>query len=118
TAADPSWSEAQIDPGESLTAVSCAPGGPCVAVDGRGDAFVNLPAGSSSWSSLSIDGTTPLTGVSCPTASMCVAVDNAGDVLSSVEPTGAAAAWHSHSVDPGGPLAVSCASASLCVAVD
>jgi hypothetical protein len=31
TASSPKWSKDEIDPGESLNAVSCAPGGPCVA---------------------------------------------------------------------------------------
>jgi photosystem II stability/assembly factor-like uncharacterized protein len=70
-----------------LNAVSCAPGGPCVAVDGRGHAFVSLEPGAFAWSPpASIDAGRALTGVSCPTASLCVAVDEEGDVVTSTSP--------------------------------
>jgi hypothetical protein len=116
TASAPSWTTAGIDSVGSLTAVSCAPGGPCVAVDDRGYAFVN---NAGSWSSPTpIDGGTGLTGVSCPTGSLCVAVDESGNVLASGNPV--SGAWGSPlDVDPGHKLeSVSCASQALCVAVD
>ncbi len=48
-----------------------------------------------------------------------MAVDSSGTLLSSVNPTGGAAAWAGAAVDPTAAFdAVSCASASLCVAVD
>jgi hypothetical protein len=47
-----------------------------------------------------------------------VAVDDAGNVLSSVNPAGGAAAWHSQRVDSRELLAVSCSAAGACVAVD
>ncbi len=115
TATTPSWSTAGTDPGGSLTAVSCAPSGPCAAVDDRGDTLVGSAG---SWSPPQpIDGGTPLTGVSCPSDSRCVAVDESGNVLSGDPSSGE---WESPlSVDPGHRLAsVSCASQSLCVAVD
>ncbi len=62
---------------------------------------------------------TAIEGVSCPSASLCVAVDGSGDVLTSIEPTGGAAAWTSATIDAdSGLTAVSCPSTALCVAVD
>jgi hypothetical protein len=118
TSSAPTWSSASIDPGESLNAVSCAPGGPCVAVDGHGYAFVSAGSGASSWSPAPIDGGKALTGVSCPSASLCVAVDGEGDVLTSVKPA-TAGTWTLASTHAGHHLVgVSCSSPTLCVAID
>ncbi len=119
TAASPTWSRAEIDPGEALSAVACAPSGPCVAVDRHGHAFASSNPGVAQWSppvSLPVGGDA-LTGVSCPTASLCVAVDAEGDVATSTDPP--AGTWTLASSHPGAQLtAVSCASPALCVAVD
>jgi hypothetical protein len=57
--------------------------------------------------------------VSCPSEALCVGVDNAGQALTTTDPTAAAPAWASASIDTGQQLsAVSCASGALCVAVD
>jgi hypothetical protein len=118
TASDPTWSRAEVDPGEALSGVSCAPSGLCVAVDARGRAFASADPGPVPWSMAAIpNGGKALTGVSCPSASLCVAVDAEGDVATSTDPL--AGAWTLASTHPGHDLdAVSCASATLCVAVD
>ncbi len=118
TAADPSWSEAELDHGEALAAVSCAPSGLCAAVDGHGRAFTSPEPGHVAWSQASVpDGGDPLTGVSCPTATLCAAVDEEGGVFTSTSP--ASGAWTLASSRPGHQLtAVSCASQTLCVALD
>jgi hypothetical protein len=119
TASDPTWSRAEVDPGEALSGVSCAPSGPCVVVDAHGRAFASAGPGPVPWSTAAIipNGGTALTGVSCPSASLCVAVDAEGDVATSSDPL--AGAWTLASTHPGHDLdAVSCASSTLCVAVD
>jgi hypothetical protein len=118
TASDPTWSRAEVDPGEALSGVSCAPSGPCVVVDARGRVFASADPGRVPWSPAAIpNGGTALTGVSCPSASLCVAVDAEGDVATSTDPV--AGVWTLASTHPGRHLdAVSCASSTLCVAVD
>jgi WD40-like Beta Propeller Repeat len=62
---------------------------------------------------------TPLVQVACPTAStLCVALDGTGQALSSVNPSGGAAAWSAPvMLHDNGTNALSCPSTSLCVAV-
>jgi hypothetical protein len=114
----PSWSVAPVEAGEApLNAVSCAPGGPCAAVDGHGNVFVSSAPGSSSWSRTPLKGAPVLTGVSCASASLCVAVDEAGDVWTSTSP--GSGTWTATELGEGHKWkAVSCASATVCVAVD
>lgn len=119
TATVPSWNVAPADLGEALNAVSCAPSGPCVAVDARGYATVSHGSNAATWSSPeSVTPGTVLSGVSCPSTSLCVAVDQAGEVLTSKNP--GAGSWQLASIDSAHPMltAVSCASPELCVAVD
>ncbi len=57
--------------------------------------------------------------MSCLNSSLCVAVDGAGNVITSTNPTGAAAAWTVTHVDGSNMMdGVSCPTTSLCVAVD
>jgi hypothetical protein len=119
TASPPSWSLPEKLDSSPFTAVSCAPTGPCVAVDNRGYASVGFRSGSPTWTvPTEIDGGAPLTGISCPSTSLCVAVDSAGAVVTSTSPS--SGSWQTTTVDSKHPLltAVSCASGSLCVAVD
>ena len=138
-----SWSApALIDPGASLSGVSCPSVSLCVAVDRAGNVVTSTsPAGgASAWRIAHIDPTAPacptlpgchgLTGVSCASVALCVAVDDQGYVITSTEPTGGASAWHPANVDSSnagcgvfgsachGLRGVSCASVSACVAVD
>jgi hypothetical protein len=119
-ASHPSWSIVAKDEGKPLDAVSCAQGGPCIAVDDRGDALVDSGSGASAWSPPAPIGSGgPLTGVSCASASLCVAVDEAGDVSTSSSPGAGSSGWSTASVDAGHHLTgVSCSSQALCVAVD
>ncbi len=115
----PSWSTPEKLDSGAFTAVSCAPTGPCVAVDGRGYASVGFKSGSPTWTApREIDGGAPLTGISCPSASLCVAVNSAGAVVTSTN--SGSGSWQVATIDSEHPqlTAVSCASGSLCVAVD
>jgi hypothetical protein len=117
-AASPQWSSTPVGTGTvELSGVSCAPGGPCVAVGSEGDVYTNFAPGTQAWSRTPLKGAPALTGVSCASSSLCVAVDAAGDVWTSTnaeagtwEATafGAEHAWTAVSCAPGGP----------CVAVD
>jgi hypothetical protein len=115
TSSNPSWTPVLKDTGQSLNAVSCAPAGPCVAVDGAGSAF----ASANGWARTPISSGGVLTGVSCPSASMCVAVNKLGDIFTS---TSSGTGWTLASSHPGDDLrGVSCATEptqTLCVAVD
>lgn len=63
-----------------------------------------------------------MTGVACPSSTFCAAVDDAGDVMTTTDPAGGAAAWHTEAVTEaegigvGGFDSLSCPSGSLCVA--
>jgi Alpha galactosidase A/Alpha galactosidase C-terminal beta sandwich domain len=113
----PTWSGESVEGDPQLSAVSCAPVGPCVAVDRAGDAFVARSPGISKWSKWSFAGTPALTGVSCPSASLCVAVDEGGAVWTNTN--GGAGGWNRAETGSGHTFtAISCGSASVCVAVD
>jgi hypothetical protein len=83
----PTWSLTPIDTGESLTGVSCAPSGLCVAVDVRGEALASddpatpTPA----WSEKGVD-SQRLAGVSCLSGGLCMAVDTDGRSLTAQVP--------------------------------
>jgi hypothetical protein len=118
-----SWSgPVEIDGGHSLRAISCPPGGFCVAVDDAGRAMVGLrpaTATAGSWTAFTIDGGRSLSSVSCPSTSLCVAVDGEGRAIVSANPAGGPGSWSAVAIDGATALAsVSCASSSLCVAVD
>jgi len=95
-----SWSApALIDPGQTLTAISCPfarplPEALCAAVDNAGNVLTstNPAGGASAWQKTNIDGTTPLTDVECQEGG-CIAVDGLGNVLISSSPTGGASTW-------------------------
>jgi hypothetical protein len=124
------WSApALIDPGQTLTAISCPLGPPealCATVDNAGNILVstNPTGGASAWQKTNIDGTTPLTDVECQGRD-CIAVDGLGNVLLSSSATGEASSWTKTSVDPGngGLTGVSCplrdaSQVGFCLAVD
>jgi hypothetical protein len=123
--ADFAWTApTPISTGAGLTAVSCAPGGLCGAVDTNGD-FVsssNPAGGAGTWTTVAIDpgASTGLVGISCPTAQFCAAISALpGDVLVSTDPAGGAAGWKATELPGGGvPQAIDCPTSTLCVIVD
>ncbi|MGO9899587.1 MAG: hypothetical protein ACLP0J_07810 [Solirubrobacteraceae bacterium] len=114
--------------GGALTGISCPATNLCVAVDAVGDVVTstNPTGGAKAWSKpVRIDFATLGTGVyaglaavSCPTTKLCVAVDaaNPGNVLTTINPTGGAAAWTMIKKVGAVLNSVSCASSSFCVA--
>lgn len=123
-AAYESWKE-QIDPGNSLNAVSCVPASTeCVVSDSKGNALysTNLSAkGLFSWKSWSGPaGVTPSQAVACPAASLCVLADGAtaeegGNMYYA---TSLGGAWTKAFEPAFGVDSISCASTSLCVTGD
>lgn len=116
------WTVAAIDPGISLTGVSCpytnipnfySAWEYCLAVDPTGNVLAasKPTGGAGAWTSNHID-EHGLTGASCPfvlEARSCVVVDDAGNALTSDDPLGGAVAWSVKSVDPSTSLTgVSC----------
>jgi hypothetical protein len=73
------WVNRSLD-APPLVGVSCAPAGPCVAVDSNGDAFASTP-GASRWAETRIDANNALSAVSCASAGRCVAVDDSGNAI-------------------------------------
>lgn len=129
-----SWSApALIDPGQTLTAISCpfAPPLPealCAAVDDAGNVLIstNPTGGASAWQKTNIDGTTPLTAVSCQWEA-CIAVDGLGNALVGSGTGGGPSSWTwtTTTIDPGngGLTGVSCpprdvGQVGFCLAVD
>jgi hypothetical protein len=114
--------------GGALTGISCPATNLCVAVDAVGDVVTstNPAGGAKAWSKpVRIDSATlgpgvyaGLAAVSCPTTTLCVAVDSAkpGNVLTTINPTGGAAAWTVIKKVGAVLSSVSCASSSFCVA--
>jgi hypothetical protein len=115
-----------VDPGGSLSAISCPSRELCVAVDKSGHAIASADPTASSpvWKSASIDPGASIDSVSCPSTGLCVAVDDAGHALLSTAPTGGAGSWSRMTIDespshePRALNGVSCPTVSLCVAVD
>lgn len=116
SAASLGWStQAAVDPLGRMTAVSCASGSFCVAVDSRFAAtgYV-LTFDGSKWSApLLIDPTGGFNDVSCPTTSFCAAVTSDGRVY-----TYDGSTWSAPTLLGSGDVlsAVSCASSAFCVA--
>jgi hypothetical protein len=107
------WSTpATIDPGQKLSAISCASPTFCVAVDGAGHA---LTYNGSVWAApLTVDPGGALTSISCPTTSYCLAVDDLGNAV-----TWSGSAWSRPTsiTTPGGSWhlgPVSCPTAGFC----
>jgi hypothetical protein len=75
------WSSTKIDAAADgrVTAVSCAKGGFCVAIDGSHGAAAVLSG--SHWSTPTTIDSAKVTGVSCATARLCEAVDSRGDAV-------------------------------------
>lgn len=132
TTADPasgaaSWSApVSVDPGSSLTTISCQGDGFCMAGDAVGRiAKVNTNGTSSSLASLTwaLAGPYALDQMSCPSSMLCVAIDDAYREVSSTDP----AAGSDWSVTPIADfqeyqdgvltLPLSCPSVSLCVSL-
>ncbi len=123
-AAYESWKE-QIDPGNSLNAVSCVPASTdCVVTDSKGNALysTNVSAkGLFSWKSWSGPaGASPGYAVACPTTSVCVLADGeaeegAGKMYYASSLDGA---WNKAFSPAYGVESVSCVSTSLCVTGD
>ncbi len=86
------WSATAFDVLGTPTAVSCAPAGLCVAVDGTGDSFASddPTAAPPSWLGIA---QTPnaLTGVSCVAEGLCAAVTGDGRVSTAAVPAPAVA---------------------------
>ena len=111
------WGTASsIDPGNSLTAISCNSDGVCVAGDEHGD-LVSAASPGGPWTVYHADGTNKIDAISC-TGTTCVAVDSVGNVLTAS--TSSLTSWTATSIDAGKALTgVSCTSDdALCVAVD
>lgn len=121
------WTITMVDPGNSLTSVSCTSSTLCVAVDNAGNYLYSTDPVSGTWSAVNnIDGTNVITSVSCPTATFCGAVDNKGQYDYSASPT-TASSWLPppngtagfQGIDTGNSInSISCPTSSLCVAVD
>ncbi len=124
-AAYESWKE-QIDPGNSLNAVSCVPASTeCVVADSKGNAMysTNLSAkGPFSWKSWS-GPASPSEAIACPSSSLCVLADGHVEEGTPEEGVGGSM-YYATSLDGSwteafnpafGVVAVSCASTSFCV---
>ncbi len=123
-AANPAWTETNINQGSPLTAVSCFSESLCVAVDQSGRALVshNPAAATPNWSIAFID-TQALGAVTCSAANLCVAVDHAGKAIVTTNPAAAHPTWRAATIDTDvnegdtNFQSVSCVGTSLCVAV-
>jgi hypothetical protein len=123
------WTIADIDGANNISAVSCAPPSLCIAAGDHGNILTstNPAGGPGAWTVAEVDGKgRGINSVYCSSVSFCIAVDAAGDVLTSTNPTGGAGAWTITPVDLSSEgymgandvYAVSCASTSLCVGAD
>jgi List-Bact-rpt repeat protein len=125
------WQVAAVDPGATLTSVSCAtvPSVLCAATDTAGNLVTSTdPTGGANAWTLTPMGPDAFASVSCPSATLCVGAGlesaaagsvAAAEVLASTNPTGGASAWTAAEVDPGQDVqAVSCISTTLCYAFD
>jgi hypothetical protein len=115
------WTVTHVEGSLGLRGISCSSANFCAATNGSEIAISTNPL-AGAWSSVEIDGPSGfLTAVSCPSASFCLATDQDGNVLSSTNPTGAAA-W-SGPVDLASLTefsdidltTVACPTSSLCV---
>ncbi|HTY96742.1 MAG TPA: hypothetical protein VMB91_06855 [Solirubrobacteraceae bacterium] len=115
------WRVRPIDPSPPTTAVSCAPGGSCVAVDESGQALAsaNPAAVTATWTATPVTLAGTLTGASCTAVGLCVAVSGRGEALDTDQPTSTVPAWTLSLGASGVGLAgVSCLPGGACVAVD
>jgi Divergent InlB B-repeat domain len=113
-----------VDPGRSLTGMSCPSASLCVATDDAGNVVTSTdPAGGAeTWTVTNIDGTQAIEGLSCASVSLCVAIDESGNALVSTNPTSGAAAWALTHIDAifglNAVTGVSCVAGPLCVVTD
>jgi hypothetical protein len=123
------WTIANIDGANNISAVSCALPSLCIAADNHGNILTSTnPAGGvGTWTAAEVDSKgRGINSVYCASASFCIAVDAAGEVLTSTDPAGGVGAWMITPVDLSSEgymgandvYAVSCASTSLCLAAD
>ncbi len=121
-----SWMIQSVDPGYSLTAVSCTTNTSvmCIAGDNNGDIYaMTISNGSPIWTFVkqvdTVNGAVyTIDSISCPSTSLCVAVDNVGNEIYSSTPT--TSAWSiPTAIDSSNQInSISCPSTSFCVAVD
>ncbi len=109
----PAWSKPlEVDPGNSITSVSCVSASFCMAVDSAGNA---LSYDGVSWSApVEADADTALVAVSCATTDFCVAVNSFQEI------TWDGTSWSGQEVidDNVGITAISCPTAGFCAVVD
>ena len=103
----------------SLNAVSCAPGGGCVAVGNIG-AVSTAPGPAGPWTASPaspIDSSRTLGAVACPSSTLCLAVDSAGSAVTSLD---GGATWSTASPLGAGHTLndLSCPTVTFCAAVD
>lgn len=109
------WSAHLVDPGHTLTAISCRSVSLCVAGDDAGNLIVMMGPSSAdeSWRLVRRAGAQAIQGIACPTPKLCVATDAGGNAIVSKNPNGGASAWISYYAGAYGPL--SCPSSTLCI---
>jgi len=115
------WRVRSIDPSPPTTAVTCVPGGGCLAVDEGGEALASaVPSeATATWSATPVSLAGALTGASCTAGALCVAVSARGEALASDQLGSPAPGWGSSLAPSGIALAgVSCLPGGLCVAAD
>jgi hypothetical protein len=110
------WSVIPVDPGQSLTSVSCFSYGNCAAGDLSGRVLFQINGNWTSPVALAPQGSA-IDAISCVSFAFCMAVDDSGHAY-----IFNGAGWTSYSIDsnlgPGDLTGVSCASSSFCMAVD
>jgi hypothetical protein len=97
----------------ALTALACAGGQTCVAVDSSGVAWAT--ANGSTWSSTPV--ASALSAVTCTPSGLCVATGGT-TAYASDDPTASGPTWASSSIPAAPTGGVSCADQGLCAAVD
>lgn len=111
---------AAIDPGHTLIAVSCPPGGSrCTALDTDGTAFTFAPGRvpAAGLTRRPVDAGNEPTAIACVSASQCTVVDGKGNEVTFNPVTGRVANGGPTAVDAGTYLgAVSCPTATQCTA--
>ena len=117
-----SWSTPRaLDARLGMSAVSCAGGEACLAVDESGDVLASANAGraSSTWSSTAVDALGGLDGVSCSGGGLCLAVGPGGEALVSDDATVATPAWSGYRPAGAGVLVgVVCLEGGICIAAN
>lgn len=122
------WKVTKI--GGTLTSISCASAGLCVAAGSQHYVSTSPAGGSSAWHATgSQAGGGIFSAIACPALRLCVAVGfgntSTGLATTSSDPRGSARTWRTVSIEPTPPdpgegllTAVGCAGTGLCIAVD